>query len=60
MFDNIGLVNGQLEQKVMSHEKVEEKLSKVFLCSWGNLMHGVVEEYISSCYMRKCLGGGEF
>jgi len=21
-------------------------------------MHSVVEEYISSCYMKKCLGGG--
>jgi len=43
----------------MNHEKVEEKLSKVlFVLGATQCIIYVVEEYISSCYIRKCFGGG--
>jgi hypothetical protein len=41
----------------MNHEKVEKSYQK-FYVFLGQPMHGVVEEYISSCYIRKCFGRG--
>jgi tetrahydromethanopterin S-methyltransferase subunit D len=35
-----------------------KKSYRKFYVFLGQPMHGAIEEYISSCYMKKCLGGG--